>query len=134
MEQYAAILGICLACASLIIVYGTIRCKVPGFKDPLTYAPVSAPWNRFLDGWGIAHFIFYGMLGYLFPSHWVFITVLGVMWELVEMMFKEHPFYLSKCSYDTDASKKEGWWYGRWEDIIMNSLGLSLGIMLSRRA
>ena len=135
MEQYAAILGICFVCASLIIVYGTIRCKIPGFSDPLTFAPVPAPWNRFLDGWGIAHFLFYGMLGYLYPSRWLFITICGVAWELIETVFKDHPFYLSKCNYSTDSKQagEAGWWYGRWEDIIMNTMGMVLGIALSHR-
>jgi hypothetical protein len=140
MEDFAAIFGICFVCASIIIVYGTIRCKMPGFTDPLTYSAVPAPWNRFLDGWGIAHFLFYGMLGYLYPARWLFITCLGILWELIEMQFKDHPFYLSKCSYDvnTDAAAggagAPGWWYGRWEDIVMNTGGMLIGIALARRA
>jgi len=133
-SQYASILGICFVCASLIIVYGTIRCKIPGFSDPLTYAPVPPPWDRFLDGWGIAHFFFYGMLGYLFPQRWLFITMCGILWELIETVFKDHPFYLSKCNYSMGKEGGAvGWWYGRWEDIIMNTLGMVLGIVLSNR-
>ena len=134
IDQYVAILSICFVCSSIIIVYGTIRCKIPGFSDPLTFSPVPAPWNRFLDGWGMSHFLFYGLLGYLYPSRWVFITIMGIIWELIEMVFKDHPFYLSKCNYDVNTDKTAvGWWYGRWEDIIMNTLGMSLGIALSRR-
>ena len=134
VHQYVAILSICFVCASLIIIYGTIRCKIPGFSDPLTFSPVPAPWNRFLDGWGVSHFMFYGMLGYFYPARWLFITILGIIWELIETLFKDHPFYLSKCKYDlnTDGgSSAAGWWYGRWEDIIMNTSGMLLGIAMS---
>lgn len=131
MEQYSTILGICFVCAFTIIVYGTIRCKSPSFRDPLTKSFFPAPWNNFFDGWGIAHFLFYGLLGYLFPSRWIFITLLGIVWELIEMTFKEHPFYLSKCAAYATTDKPGGWWYGRWEDIIMNTAGMLTGIYMS---
>jgi hypothetical protein len=101
--------------------------------DPLTYSPVSPPWNKFLDGWGVSHFFFYGLLGYLFPRRWVFIIVCGIIWELVEHVFGAHPLirsYMAECNYlNTDGSVR--WWYGRWEDIVMNTLGMILGIYIS---
>jgi len=140
LTAYSEIFMICFLVATLIVVYGTIRCRMPKFYDPLTYSLLPAPWDRFFDGWGISHFGFYFMLAYLYPKHWFFITCLGVAWEALEMVFKEHPFYLSRCSYDTDqpsgaskAGTKPGWWYGRWQDIVMNSAGVALGVYLSRR-
>jgi len=132
MSPYVQILAICFACAMSIVIYGTIRCKVPGFKDPLAGSLVPPPWDRFLDGWGISHFFFYMMLGYLYPRYWVFITLLGILWEVIEVSFKDHPFYLSKCSYALDSDKATGWWYGRWQDIVMNSLGMGLGIVAAK--
>lgn len=126
------ILLICLACVLTIVVYGTMRCK-GAFVDPLTFSPVGHPWNKFLDGWGMSHFLFFMLLGYWFPDKLLFITLLGVGWELVEMLFKEHPFYLSKCEY-TASTPGEGyahWWTGRWQDLVMNTSGLVLGAWLS---
>jgi len=27
--------------------------------------------------------------------------------------------------------KGEGWWYGRWQDIVMNTAGLAVGALLA---
>lgn len=125
---------ICMACVGVIVSYGTLRCKGT-FVDPLTLSPVGAPWNKFLDGWGLSHFVFYAVLGYLYPHKLLFITVLGVLWELVEMSFKEHPFYLSKCHYQAQVPGEgyEHWWTGRWQDIVNNTAGMLLGAWLATR-
>ena len=129
MSSYLQIVSICFACSMTIVAYGTIRCKVPGFKDPLAESFVKPPLDKFLDGWGVAHFCFFMTLGFMYPTHWLFITALGVFWEIVEVAFKDHPFYLSKCSYNSDGSKA-AWWYGRWQDIVMNTTGLVTGILV----
>jgi hypothetical protein len=33
---------------------------------------------------------------------------------------------------DVVADDVSGWWYGRWQDIIMNSAGMLLGIYLAK--
>jgi len=134
-NAYLAILLICLFVALVIVAYGTIRCKVPNFYDPLTYSYLPAPWNNFLDGWGISHFGFYFMLTYWYPQNWFYIFCLGVVWELIEVVFKDHPFYLSRCNYGTDRQDDPHakWWYGRWQDIVMNALGIALGLALRAR-
>ena len=119
-----------------IIAYGTYRCNTKDYVDPLTKSIGPASLNRFLDGWGITHFMFYGVLAYMFPDKrsLMFIAGLGVAWEIIEVIFKEHPFYLSDCKYppQTDADG-DGWWYGRWEDIIMNSLGMATGYIIRKK-
>jgi hypothetical protein len=117
----------------IIIAYGTYRCKTTDFQDPLTKSMFGPPWNLFFDGWGISHFMFYGFLAYMFPKKrtLIIIFLLGVLWEIVESIFKDHPFYLSDCKYEV-TTDKGGWWYGRWQDIIMNSLGMATGVFMRR--
>lgn len=125
------ILFVCFLTVLAIVIYGTIRCKGK-FVDPLTKSFVGKPWDSFLDGWGISHFLFYMALGYYFPHRLLFLTTLGVLWELIESLFKEHPFYLSKCHYKgTDREGGAHWWYGRWQDVIMNTLGLLVGALIA---
>jgi hypothetical protein len=126
MNGYHGVLIISLICIIFIISYGTYRCKTPEFADPLTYALTNAyGLDKYLDGWGLSHFFFFMLLGYLYPKYVVFSFVLGCVWELVEYSMKEHPFYLTACELKTH--KGEGWWYGRWQDIVMNSAGLAIG-------
>jgi hypothetical protein len=119
--------------AFAIMAYGTYRCRTPAFEDPLTQCALKHPWNRFVDGWGLIHFWFYAMVAYFFPACWKEITFFGILWEVLEMMFKEHPFYLAKCDAQIEQ-QKGGWWYGRWEDIVMNTLGVMFGVYLAQRA
>jgi len=134
MNSYLSITLIFILCVLTIVTYGSFRCKVKDFKDPLAGSLVPAPFNSFLDGWGILHFILYGVLAYLFPRFYplLFIWIGGVIWELIESIFKDHPFYISKCNYVIDTDKGS-WWYGRWQDIVMNSLGIMCGYYIRRK-
>lgn len=132
MNQYIKIALICLACILFIVAYGTYRCRTTGFSDPLTGSLVSGELSRYLDGWGILHFLFFAILAYMFPNKRaiIFLIVLGVAWELVEFAAKDHPFYLAECRYTLTTNKGVGWWYGRWEDLVMNLLGIYAGYSL----
>jgi hypothetical protein len=123
---------IVITVAFLIILYGTYRCRTPTFEDPFTRSIIDVnPWNQFLDGWGLLHFWMYALLAFYFPSCWKEILFIGIIWEVIESLFKDHPFYLTKC--DIEFENRQGWWYGRWEDIVMNSLGVAFGLWLFQR-
>lgn len=128
MKLLLVLVYFCL-CVFAIMAYGTYRCRTDGFEDPLTQSIVDKePWNHYVDGWGLLHFWFFALLTYTFPSHWCVIALGGVLWEYIEMQFKEKPFYLAKCN--VVKGEKKNWWYGRWEDIVMNSLGMLFGLWL----
>jgi len=129
MSQLWLVTAVLLACVFSIVAYGTFRCRQNEFHDPLTQSVIEGePWNRYLDGWGVLHFWFFALVTFYFPSCWPYILVAGVLWECVELMFKERPFYLAKCTAHNET--KKNWWYGRWEDIVMNSLGMLCGLWL----
>ena len=135
-SSYLTIIVICALMVLCIMAYGTYRCNREDYVDPLTttFGPKSL--DRFLDGWGITHFLFYGILAFMYPDtkSLIFIASLGVIWEIIEIIFKDHPFYLSDCKYTIQTDKGgEGWWYGRWEDIVMNTLGMITGVMLKKK-
>lgn len=123
-----------LSVVMAIIAYGTYRCTHDDFHDPLTRVFASPPFDQFADGWAFLHFLSFAVMAYFFPAapHLLFMWALGVVWEIVESLFHERPFYISKCSYKLTTDAKAGWWYGRWQDILMNSLGLFVGWWLSR--
>lgn len=131
MNSYVFIILLGMVCITSIVLYGTYRCMNTSFSDPLTIAFAPPPFDKYLDGWGLSHLLFFMLLGYLFPSHLLFSFFSGVAWELFEYSMKDHPFYLSSCKYDMTTHKGEGWWYGRWQDIVMNSIGLWIGSVLS---
>lgn len=114
-----------------IVGYGTFRCTQKDYVDPLTKSLLPAPFDGFTDGWAFLHFACFCLITYLFPQHYILIWILGVSWEIIEFIFKDHPFYFSDCKYKLTTDKDEGWWYGRYEDIIVNTLGMYLGYYMS---
>lgn len=114
-----------------IVAYGTFRCNRSDYVDPLTKSLLPPPFDGFSDGWAFLHFACYLIITYIFPKYWITIWICGVLWEIIEFIFKDHPFYFSGCKYKLTTDKAEGWWYGRYEDIIVNTLGMYLGYYLS---
>lgn len=131
MDQVKYLVLATILCVLAIISYGTYRCRNPSFKDPMIKSVVGdSDLNKYLDGWGLLHFWFYALLMYKCSNIWYVIIIFGIIWELIEMRFKDKPFYLAKCDVSLSDDTEEGWWYGRWQDIVMNSLGMFTGAML----
>lgn len=133
LQRMFILVFLLLLCVFSIVAYGTYRCRVPSFEDPLTrsIAGDDSPLNQFIDGWGMLHFWFFAMLAYMFPSCWIELTIAGIIWEIMETIFKERPFYLTECDAKIKENK-EGWWYGRWQDIPMNTLGIGFGLLMAK--
>ena len=133
LSEQHQIYAVCAACVLSIVAYGTFRCNQTDFTDPLTKAAFGPPLDKFLDGWGLLHFGFYFVLAYAFPSQWALIAFLGILWEMVETFFKDKPFYIAECKYRLTTDQGEGWWYGRWQDIVMNTGGILLALRMRGR-
>lgn len=112
-------------------IYGYLRCRRK-FIDPLSTK--LHVWD--LDGWSVTHFVLFTVVGYLFRGWQLGIVafLLGVLWELVEhWMGRRRPSWLGGWG-DCDAKEFEkqnaNWWFGRYSDILMNTMGIVLGNML----
>lgn len=132
-RAYMEITAICAVCVGVIVGYGTWRCKNPEFTDPLTQTLVGGrSMSSFTDGWGLTHFTFFALLTFLYPKQALEIFGAGVIWEIIESTIKDRPFYLSSCHVRVTTDIQAGWWYGRWQDIVMNSLGQCIGYGLQK--
>ncbi len=119
-------------CALIIILYGLYRCYNTNFVDPFAKSFVNNNiLNKYLDGWGILHLFFYMLLTYLYPERWFLTWIIGVVWEVIELSSKDKPFYMPDCFYTSKDNTKGPWWYGRYEDIIMNTLGGAIGYLIA---
>lgn len=112
----------------VIFSYGSYRCGNKTFKDPLEKKIVE------LDGWSMTHIIWNMLIGYLFPktNELIIVFILGLLWELFEHYAgKQRQGWLGgygDCNdLLTDNTKTGNWWYGKYSDIICNTIGLLLG-------
>jgi len=77
------------------------------------------PFGRqgWMYGWPLSHILMFFILGLVAPRYWFVLFMLGVLWELAELVSAAvHP-------------KKE-YWYAIAYDIVLNAMGLSLGASL----
>ena len=135
-DKFKEIFGIAilsLIMILIIILYGTYRCKNSSFKDPFTKTIFPKPLKNYLDGWGLFHFLFYALLTSLYPNYWIHIFIIGILWEIIETSVKNKPFYIGKCNVNISTDELNGWWYGRYEDIIMNSFGQLFGYWIANK-
>jgi len=109
-------------CVTLILLYGSVRCTTAfHFKDPLLTK--LGPFD--LDGWSVSHGLFYILLGYLFPDHFILLMFMGILWELME------EFVLNSILPKGGGCQR--WWFGRISDIPMNAIGFMIGVALSKK-
>ena len=123
-----------------IFIYGKIRCLLKNnkhFKDPL-----SKNVNIYMDGWLLSHFILFSFIGYHFSNSFYLSMTLGILWEFIEVMIGTlQPMFLlniAKCT-KINLKKKDiidvnsedlNWFYGRYEDIIVDFLGFITGYFI----
>lgn len=79
-----------------------------------------------LTTWSFTHFFYHSLFGYMFPDQFMCLLLMGVAWELFEFSLG----MLDSCFNISKRFKDEGYWYGRWSDILMNTLGFTVGYAL----
>lgn len=136
-SSYIIVIALSLICAGAVFFYGRAVCASPN-DDPLTLSYFSSPWDSFLDGWGLMHFLFFALLTTLFPRLWWLIFLLGVGWEILEYYMNTSTF--TTCSKRKENREKNGmithtaeeykWWYARWQDVVMNTVGIGVALLL----
>lgn len=118
----------------LIVIYGIVIRKAKK-RDILETKLVDNPVVS-IDGWGMLHLVFFGILGVLFPGRYLQFLLVGIAWEGIET-------FLGQCRIMAGGSRiqligdqdEEGrptgddkaYWYGRSSDVLMNMIGYILG-------
>lgn len=132
MHNYYKVLLVCFIVFLIICLYGNYRCMNPEYHDPLMRKLGVGD----LDGWSIAHLIFFMVLGYMYPDTFLVAMGLGVGWEAFEhFLGKQRPGFLGGFGdcITTDPALEGPWWFGRLSDIGMNMFGFLLGAYFRQR-
>jgi len=115
-----------IVCVLSIYLIGWIRCIYD--IDLLNFSL-----SKNVDGWILVHILFYALIGYLYPYSIRLSFLLGCIWESFELWLgTTKPPILSGFGY-CGVKKKQFWWYGRFDDIIANIIGLAIGRTLKLR-
>jgi hypothetical protein len=117
----------------LVIFYGWYRCKnIKDHKDILEFSLIGDSNKIGVDGWLLSHYIWFLVIGYIYPKMMRLSLLLGVLWEVFEWYVGEYkPKFLLNlgfCSSPSGAKKRNNvWWYWKWQDLIVNPLGFISG-------
>jgi hypothetical protein len=118
-----------------IFYYGKYRCAhKDNYKDPLLIK--YGIWD--LDGWSLTHFFTCLIAAYIYPSQWWLIWLYSLAWEIFEEYYDQvKPDFLKGFGdcFSTDqelGGDHTKWWFGRYSDIVMNTLGI-MGALLYYR-
>lgn len=88
--------------------------------------------SNYLNGWCISHFIFFTFIGYNYGGCLKEAMLGGVLWEVYEFAFGEiFPIVFPKIAKDVDPLWST-WYYGCYEDVVMNFLGFMFGKYLKK--
>ena len=143
MNTYSKIFLLSIFVILLIFLYQLmmIYLEIPLSNDPLQYKLFNNINN--INGWSITHFIVFTLAGYYGHKHIFLLMLIGILWELTEILLS----FITKISFADinikmllknkrkidNNSKNFNWWYGRYEDIIVNFIGLMTGKYLLRK-
>ena len=128
----------CFLIIATIFIYGKFRCMYPKYKDILVPQYIKG-----IDGWSLTHFCTFSVLGTLYPDTFLLSFILGISWEMFEILLGIiKPNFLkgitdchreySGNSYLSNDQKNGYWWYGKWQDIIFNTIGFLFGKYIIR--
>lgn len=106
----------------ILLIPMILRCKSVEFSQTYINAMCNHVLNIHcnLDWWSVTHFVFYIVLGFVFPHLWFILIILGITWEILE-------FCMSKIERKWFTTT---YWRGRWSDLIINTLGFIVGVLL----
>ncbi len=120
--------GILLFTIAGILLYERYMC-IFNIRDAMIQPFLPEPFANISDGWAISHILLYAALAYLFPEHLVLLFFIGVLWEIVEecygWMLRNGYTKAPPCIQLSDV--RNTWWFGRWHDLVSNSIGLLIG-------
>tara|TARA_B110000858_G_C17637834_1_gene396606 strand:+ start:208 stop:660 length:453 start_codon:yes stop_codon:yes gene_type:complete len=81
--------------------------------------------------WPISHFIFYGILTYMFPSKWKEIFVIGFLWEFYEIIMSKIVIENTDIiNNDSNIQYSQTWWAAEPLDIFFNTMGILLALLI----
>jgi phosphatidylserine decarboxylase len=125
--------AICFSCVVVIFMYGKYRCEnIKDHTDMLEFSLFKNSKKYGIDGWLLSHLLFFMLLGYLYPNSMRISVIFGVLWEIFEWYVGIYkPKWLEGMGFckSPSGAKNKGkvWWYGKWQDIISNTSGFTIG-------
>jgi hypothetical protein len=80
--------------------------------------------------WPISHFLFYVLLGFLFPECFLFLMLVGLVWEGIETIMQAYTTEIIPNRTNQNI-EYTNWWSSNLRDITYNLAGYLVGASLA---
>ena len=80
------------------------------------------------DYWAGTHFLLNALLAFTLPDHVTLFFVVGSSYEVFEQLVGQTDNAVQRLGPRSDGVQT--WWYGRFSDILFNTTGLLVGLLL----
>ena len=109
-------------------------------NDPLNKKVLNLPifGKNCCSWWPISHFVAFLIFAYIWPQYWYHLFGLGVLWEVVEWIFKKcstpkgEVLKFKRTRVGNGQVEYEQWWSSSSKDVIFNSAGILCGLLLAK--
>ena len=105
------------------------------YSDPFNKIVFDMPFlEKCCSWWPLSHFIFFLIIGILFPDCDLPAILGGIAWELTEVgvYYAIGQDRQGTRNGDGKIQYAESWWMGSTQDIVMNIVGFYLGKFLNK--
>ena len=114
----------------------------PGQIQAILKKPILKVPSAELDWWSVTHIVFFAIMAFLFPDHLFELFILGIFWEIIEdglsprenkglvtcdKEYKNSWLNTFKVMWCDNIAREKDYWYGKWDDVFSNTLGLLIG-------
>lgn len=130
-----------IVCILLIVLYGVVL-RATKSRDILAKKIYTHPICQDIDGWSISHFLFFGLLGVLYPGQHLQFLCVGFLWEVIETVLGQNKFGTTGSRLQLIGEQDENgvptgnndaYWYGKESDVVVDIFGYSLGSAWAER-
>jgi hypothetical protein len=137
--SHITVTGIICALALAFIIFGHYY---PGQIQAVLKEPIMTVPSAVLDWWSVTHMLFFAILAYLFPDHLFELFLLGIVWEIIEdglsprdskglvtcdKKYSNSWMETFKIMWCDNIAREKDYWYGKWDDVFSNLLGIVIG-------
>tara|TARA_B100000902_G_scaffold364530_1_gene384559 strand:+ start:1004 stop:1390 length:387 start_codon:yes stop_codon:yes gene_type:complete len=119
--KFLEITEICIISISAILLILIYRMCLQWFDIELYNDPLIVKLHPDLpfDKWQLSHFVAFMIAASVYPHYKYTLFFVGIIWEIIEVILG-HIY----------AGSNSVWWYGTPYDLIVNGLGILVGVYL----
>ena len=127
-KPYQLVITVIILCIVVIEIGHFYRDEIQSkLKNPIVQVP-----SFTIDWWSASHFMLFAFIGFVIPKRTTEAIIVGTGWEIFEdFMASDKHTQLADCKKEGHSiwchGVQDSYWYGKWDDIFMNTLGYVVG-------